>query len=282
MNYPPCQDRRFSLKLRDAYVEVFDAYLHWYRHLLERLGVEATHELWSRAQTDIDRGDLDRILSEGWSEITPEETRDTGALQKPGLAKLFSEPVQGVTGRQAADRIQAAYPLSRMAEAYPALAVERQISTYDALHLSQDGLARLAEALLDRYGEAGRLLAYDILLAEVALADFKPVTVKEFIQQREARFREPPAVATMHSAGLDVELIKVSDNEIVNHVKACEWARYYRERHPRVGYLMACSRDDAAYRAMNPNLRLERRSTIMEGGELCDFRIFATSRLKPD
>jgi hypothetical protein len=38
---------------------------------------------------------------------------------------------------------------------------------------------------------------------------------------------------------------------------------------------MACSTDETAYRAFNENLRMQRTSTLMEGGEVCDFRIFA-------
>jgi hypothetical protein len=33
-----------------------------------------------------------------------------------------------------------------------------------------------------------------------------------------------------------------------------------------LGYLMACSTDEAAYRAFNDTLRLQRTSTSMEGG----------------
>ncbi len=63
-------------------------------------------------------------------------------------------------------------------------------------------------------------------------------------------------------------------------VTQCEWARYFRERHPLVGYLMACSTDEAAYRAFNPALRLQRTSTLMEGGQVCDFRIYAASEAR--
>jgi predicted ArsR family transcriptional regulator len=38
---------------------------------------------------------------------------------------------------------------------------------------------------------------------------------------------------------------------------------------------MACSTDEAAYKAFNPSLRLQRTETIMEGSDKCDFRIFA-------
>jgi len=41
-----------------------------------------------------------------------------------------------------------------------------------------------------------------------------------------------------------------------------------------VGYLVACSTDDAELRAVTDGLWMQRTSTIMEGGKLCDFRIY--------
>jgi len=40
---------------------------------------------------------------------------------------------------------------------------------------------------------------------------------------------------------------------------------------------MACSTDEAAYKAYNPSLRLQRTGTLMEGYDQCDFRIYAVS-----
>lgn len=42
---------------------------------------------------------------------------------------------------------------------------------------------------------------------------------------------------------------------------------------------MACSTDEAAYRAFNDSLRLQRTSTLMEGGQVCDFRVRAVDKL---
>ena len=47
------------------------------------------------------------------------------------------------------------------------------------------------------------------------------------------------------------------------------------ERHPRVGYMLACALDNAAYRSFNDQIRLQRTSTLMEGGSECDFRVYA-------
>ena len=72
-------------------------------------------------------------------------------------------------------------------------------------------------------------------------------------------------------------MIRKSDREAVTYVWECEWARYFQERHPRVGYLMACSTDEAAYKAINPSLRLRRTETIMEGSDKCDFMVYAVA-----
>ena len=79
------------------------------------------------------------------------------------------------------------------------------------------------------------------------------------------------------SATLTTEVISTSNREIVMHVKECEWARYFRENHPTVGYLMSCSTDEAAYKTANKNIRMQRTGSIMEGNEICDFRVYAVS-----
>jgi hypothetical protein len=61
---------------------------------------------------------------------------------------------------------------------------------------------------------------------------------------------------------------------VILHVTACEWARYFGERHPSVAYLVACSTDEAGPRAVTDGLWMQRTSTIMEGGEVCDFTIY--------
>lgn len=98
-------------------------------------------------------------------------------------------------------------------------------------------------------------------------------TVAEFMADLTARPQQPD----IFTAGLDQEIVRASEREVVLHIKACEWARYYRERHREVGYLMACSTDEIAYRAFNSALRTQRTSTLMEGGSLCDFRIYSAA-----
>ena len=88
-------------------------------------------------------------------------------------------------------------------------------------------------------------------------------------------FKVPLDPKTFQGAGLTYDLVRASRNEMVLHISECELARYYQEHHPRVGYLMACSMDETEYRAVNDRIRMQRTSTLMEGGALCDFRIYA-------
>ena len=82
-------------------------------------------------------------------------------------------------------------------------------------------------------------------------------------------------VDPIYTTGVEETLVRATEEEVVLHVEACEWARYFRAYHPRVGYLLACSTDEAAYQAFNPRLRLQRTGTLMEGGTVCDFRVYA-------
>ena len=84
-------------------------------------------------------------------------------------------------------------------------------------------------------------------------------------------YRNPPEVADIFSAGLDIELLSGDAREIVAHVMHCEWARYYLEHHASVGYLLACSTHDPMYRLQCDEVRFQRRCTLMEGGDYCEF-----------
>lgn len=131
---------------------------------------------------------------------------------------------------------------------------------------------KTAETLIERYGKQGELIVYDLVLAgRLASGKNKTGSIEEFIETFTAEAEKP----NLFTTGLEIELISKSKTEAILHVRACEWARYFRERHPQVGYLMACSTDEAAYQAFNKRLRMQRTQTIMEGHEKCDFRIYA-------
>lgn len=277
MAHIPCRERTFPLRLQFWLLKMYGEYLLWYRHLIERLGRDATDTVWKAAFSVYPENLVSRLLSSGW-EPDPDADEDSETRTAEHVRRFFPDSIEDVSAQQARTLVESTPPIPHITRQLPSPAMIRMSTTYEALLLLKEGFALLAEFLLDRYGKSGELMVYDILIEEVDQAGFRPITVEEFVSQRRERFTRTPDILDMHSAGLEVELISSSETEIVTHVKECEWARFYRERHPRVGYLLSCSRDDAAYRAMNPQLRLQRTTTLMEGGDRCDFRIFAAGR----
>ena len=273
MNHLSCRERRFPFRLSEQLSELYGEYLHWYRHLVERLGLEETETVWKRAFSSYPDDPIDRLLTSDW-QVDSETGDDSDTRLREHLDRFFSKSIDSVSIDDARRVVESTPPVPQIRSQIPSLSVMRMSTTYEALLLTKEGFALLAEALMDSYGKAGELIVYDILLEEIQNAGFTPLTVREFMAQRKERFGKAPETLDMPSAGLEVDLISCSENEIITRVRECEWARFFRERHPRVGYLLSCSCDDPAYRAINPHLRLQRTSTLMEGGDRCDFRIY--------
>ncbi|MGD9145598.1 MAG: L-2-amino-thiazoline-4-carboxylic acid hydrolase [Anaerolineae bacterium] len=279
MSYVPCRERRFPLRLASEFEYHFWTHLHWLKHLLERLGPEHVLALWEKTFLEYDEERLVEILSTGWEEIEENGTVEYETLISELLAEVFPSPVEGVTAEEARGIVENTPPFRQIQQYLPTINMRRQSTTYEALHTFRGGLALLAEALLDGYGKQGELIAFETMLDEVEEGPEPRVGVEEFMSKRQVRFTSEPDEPNMHSAGLEVEFVRGSDTEVVTRVTECEWARYYRERHPRVGYMLACALDHAVYRSFNSRLRLQRTVTLMEGGAECDFRVYAVDDL---
>jgi hypothetical protein len=279
MSYMPCRERTFTLSLADGFAYHYWYNLLWLKTLLERLGREPALTLWADTFRHYDEKLLVQILASGWEPV--DEAEDVQESIAASLADLFAVPVEGVSAEQAQVLLDNSPPFRQIHQHLPSLNLKRKSTTYEALHLFCDARAHLAEALLDHYGKQGELIAYDAMLEEWPGGPEPRTSVKNFMSNRAARFSAPPDEPDMFSAGLEVELVHASETEVVTRVTECEWARYYRERHPRVGYMLACSVDNAAYRSFNERIRLQRTSTLMEGGSECDFRVYAIPVVEP-
>jgi predicted ArsR family transcriptional regulator len=77
---------------------------------------------------------------------------------------------------------------------------------------------------------------------------------------------------------LEVEIIATSEDRLDFNVNRCSYAEFYKELGlADLGYLVHCNRDHAMIDGFNPDLKLTRTRTIMEGAPHCDFR-FAKKR----
>jgi len=72
---------------------------------------------------------------------------------------------------------------------------------------------------------------------------------------------------------LDIEMLEGSGERLDFNVRRCRYAEFYKELGlADIGYLVHCNRDHAMVGGFNPELKLTRTRTIMEGASHCDFR----------
>jgi L-2-amino-thiazoline-4-carboxylic acid hydrolase len=75
------------------------------------------------------------------------------------------------------------------------------------------------------------------------------------------------------SGSLDIEIIATSEGRLDFNVNRCRYAEFYKELGlADLGYLIHCNRDHAMIDGFNPDLKLTRTRTVMEGASHCDFR----------
>jgi hypothetical protein len=227
--------------------------------------------LWRDAFVKYDLRFLDSIISSGWTKVKPVDS--IGEAKTPDVFGTYiGKGEQGMSVSEAKSLVEETPPLTQINRIFPDLNVQRDTTTYETLHLYAHGLSLISEVLIERFGKQGEFIAYDIL--RTGRSDMgKRIggTVEDYFKQSDEETRKPD----IYSAGLEIEKISASDTESVIRIRECEWARYFKERHSNVGYLMACSTDEAFIEGVNKSLRLQRTSTLMEGGEFCDFRTYA-------
>jgi hypothetical protein len=275
MNHIPCRERVYSLKLAAEFIHFYRRYAHWLRELLERLGQDAALDVWQSAFQDGEDALLGEILSAGWLS-TKDDFVDIATEKDRVLAEFFSSPAEGLTGEQAKRLLDEARPFRHIEQSLLSINVERETTSYETIHLFWNGIARLVEALIARHGKEGELIAYNIMMRWFRLNERPGMEAAEFLSIFSTQPNEP----SMHTVSLDYDLVCASDQEVVIHIQECEWARYFRQRNPEIGYLLICSMDEISYRAVHPSIRLQRTSTLMEGGRLCNFRIYSVNPIK--
>jgi hypothetical protein len=238
------------------------------------LGEDIALSLWETAFEEYDAAYLQHMLSSDWHKITTSDSKGVAEVVDSLVVEKISSAGLNIPESEIRDVIENTPPIFQIKNKFAYNRVEREISAYDALHLRFDGLAYLAEALINQYGKQGELIVYDLMVAG-RLANSKDE--KGRVEQFMANFTAKPSKPNLFTAGLEIETISETPREVIINVRECEWARYFRERHPRVGYLMACSTDEVAYKSFNSDLRMQRTQTLMEGAEYCDFRIYAVN-----
>ncbi|MCY4009420.1 MAG: L-2-amino-thiazoline-4-carboxylic acid hydrolase [Anaerolineaceae bacterium] len=135
--------------------------------------------------------------------------------------------------------------------------------------------ARILQAFLKRLeGEFGAERVREILRETI-------ITIAQ--EQGAAMAREQgddslPAFADtlpawQRDGALEIEELERSETAFHFNVTRCRYAELYRALGiPELGALLSCNRDFALIEGFNPEVKLQRNQTIMEGASHCDFR----------
>jgi len=72
---------------------------------------------------------------------------------------------------------------------------------------------------------------------------------------------------------LEIEVLEQDAERFHFNVRRCRYAEMYREMGlQEIGDLLSCGRDGAMCEGFNPDLKMARSQTIMQGASHCDFR----------
>lgn len=271
MNTIPLQQRKFPLEFASLFLGNYECFLFYLKRLLQRLGREHALSLWQDTFKNYDDILLVQILTTGWETVLENNKKlnEKEYIDK-NLQKHFGVPVENVSSTEAQKLIEATPPFPQIRNFFPSIYMKKQISAYEATHLMNDTVALLAESLIKYHGRQGEFIIYDIERERRAYGKHQRCSFKEFVTKGRTALES--SAPNFLNCAVDAKIIKDTETEHIMHVTQCENARYFHERHPQVGYLIACSHDETDPKMYNKNVQLQRTSTIMEGADICDFR----------
>jgi hypothetical protein len=98
--------------------------------------------------------------------------------------------------------------------------------------------------------------------------------------ERAAAVGDDSLLAFSHSAGdwrkgnaLEIEILEQNEERYDFDVTRCRYAEMYRSLgRADLGAILSCNRDYSLVEGFNPEIKLERKQTIMQGAPCCTFR----------
>ena len=136
--------------------------------------------------------------------------------------------------------------------------------------------ARLALALVAEYAEAlGRERALEIAGRAIEKMAGR---AGEALYRRSGRhsLEDLAGIARniwARDGALAIDFIEISPTVLRFNVTRCRYAELYATMDVGdLGYYLSCGRDAAFAKGFNPDIRMTRSQTIMQGADFCDFR----------
>lgn len=133
-------------------------------------------------------------------------------------------------------------------------------------------IAPIYEEMRARLGEEMAQSILDQAIRKAAVAAGKNFADKTPGGTNLRTFQELQVLWTQDDA-LVIDVVKATDTEFDYNVLRCRYAETYREMGlGHIGHLLSCNRDGVFCAGYNPDIKLERTQTLMEGASHCNFR----------
>lgn len=127
--------------------------------------------------------------------------------------------------------------------------------------------AEMVEALGKEMADA----ILDGAIRKAAIAEGKSFATKDG-ETRMASFIKLYNLWT-HDGALEIDVLEATDETFNFNVTRCKYAETYKELSlGHIGHLMSCNRDGTFCQGYDPNIKLVREHTIMDGSPCCTFR----------
>ena len=157
-------------------------------------------------------------------------------------------------------------------------------------HLEKKGLKRIEKRAIEALAIVPVIKAVSQKIGkDEALAILKEVNEQEAFHRGQSMMRDGEKneieelvndVASWGEGGIwEMEVLEQSSTTYFFNVHRCPYYEKYQELGlDEFGVELSCCRDEPFARGFNPQLKLERSKTIMEGAEYCDFRYHLLSK----
>jgi len=148
-----------------------------------------------------------------------------------------------------------------------------EISTLKRREIQSPLIACLLEAFIDEIGYEKTMQVASAAIQKDAMQAGKTMAEKyggDSIKQLRRVVQEVWA----DGEALEFNILEETNEKLSFDVTRCQYAELYdRLGIKKFGFCLSCNRDTALIQAFNPQMKLLRTQTIMEGAERCDFRI---------
>jgi len=148
-----------------------------------------------------------------------------------------------------------------------------EISTLKRREIQSPLIACLLEAFIDELGYEKTMAVASAAIQKDAIKAGKIIADKYGGNTFE-QLRRVVQEVWADGEALEFNILEETNEKLSFDVTRCRYAELYgRLGIKKFGFCLSCNRDAALIQAFNPQMKLLRTQTIMEGADFCDFRI---------